>query len=460
MKESVSSLSSGLAHQSRNLNDWNPDPMKHFTYLVSKPNLEKQSGFQFLQKDPMASECSEPAFLKKSSTPIPNPESESMPHQTGRFHPVVHQMVSDALKPEPWDGDWLELEDWYKTWQLYCEAGCPGLNVQTKAVLFMRFMPKQQKEYLLENYHNLGWTQDDMFRYLIEERDRRVPQHVKMNAWLKLKPKGSSYQHLSNWYLKWKRRSQDLMVNDAQLLDQFDFCVKTHFSSALKEVLKQEQSLKDQHGINARYSLDQKYALVVKEVTVADNVKSLFSYAHSAVSSECGHVSEVNSESESRGICEVASERSDGKCYYCSESGHFARDCSRKRESEFKGRCNYCRKYGHTKRYCPKMKRQGSSSTNFARRGLIHLLVLDVLKQGLIEALSDLLGRTDKFLSGPMRRHLKQQKTEARKGCMRSEGHLELRTLGVQRREKLRNLKGFVAMMVDMQYLRKAEKRC
>ena len=201
-------------------------------------------------------------------------------------------------------------------------------------------MPKQVKEYLLENHMNLGWTEPDMVQYLLREKELRVPQHLKLKHWMKLKPAGNTYQHLSNWYQKWSRRLQELQVNPVQALDQFDICVKQYFSAALKEILKQEHTLKQQVGVHARFSLDQKYALLVKEVTVADNVRSLLETTGDTVSSPSSSEgrppgfhrrTEVRTVEESKESLEKnpleSSKNFPGKCFTCGQQGHKASEC-------------------------------------------------------------------------------------------------------------------------------------
>ena len=57
---------------------------------------------------------------------------------------MMHQMVSEALKFEAWDGDWLELEEWLMNWQMYIEAGCPGIHDQARTSLVHEKLRKQQ----------------------------------------------------------------------------------------------------------------------------------------------------------------------------------------------------------------------------------------------------------------------------------------------------------------------------
>ena len=151
---------------------------------------------------------------------------------------MVHQMVTDALKFDSWNGDWMELEDWYLTWKLYCEAGCPGINPQAKTVLFISKMPKNHAEFLRNKHLNEAWNDSEMINYLLKEREKRVPLHRRQQAWRQLVPKGNTYQDLFNWYQKWHRRIRDVNVSDMQVLDQFDLSFKPYFVAGLTEVLK------------------------------------------------------------------------------------------------------------------------------------------------------------------------------------------------------------------------------
>jgi hypothetical protein len=98
-----------------------------------------------------------------------------------------------------------------------------------KALLFLSYMPEDFKGELKENITYRRWGVQEMIAHLLCLRDDRVPDYVRTQEWLNLKPEGSTAQHLCTWYQKWKRKLVGLYVNDVEILNQFDIAVRPFF---------------------------------------------------------------------------------------------------------------------------------------------------------------------------------------------------------------------------------------
>ena len=83
---------------------------------------------------------------------------------------MVHEMISDALQFESWNGDWMDLEEWFSNWQLYIEAGCPGITDQAKAVLLIKRLLKQNAEFLKDKLKTKRLTETEMIAWLLHEK--------------------------------------------------------------------------------------------------------------------------------------------------------------------------------------------------------------------------------------------------------------------------------------------------
>ena len=178
-----------------------------------------------------------------------NVRNSSSPRNTGegqdsgdRFNSAIHGMVSEAMGFVPWKGDWMELEDWFLTWQLYTQS--TSIPTGAKAVLFIGKMPVYYADFLRNKHLRENWKVEDMIDWLRKEKKQRVRLHVRHKAWQSLVPSGCRYQDLVNWYMKWKERLVDLEVTEMQVLDQFDWSVRTQFAVPMTEMLKKELEMK------------------------------------------------------------------------------------------------------------------------------------------------------------------------------------------------------------------------
>ena len=205
-----------------------------------------------------------------SAVPVQQPPVQKVP-----FNATLHDMMKRVLQIKSWRGDWMEVEEWVTTWQIYEETGCAGMGDKAKVILFLNKVPAHFAEYLLLQYMTEGWNVPEMIEWLLLEKQKRVPLHVRRTAWKKLRPDGGSYQDLAVWFQKWNGRIKDVQVSEMQVLDQFDLSIKKHFSKALTEVLKKEQELRQERGLGAKISLEQRYKMVLNSVAVDDNVKAL-----------------------------------------------------------------------------------------------------------------------------------------------------------------------------------------
>ena len=80
-----------------------------------------------------------------------------------------------------------------------------------------------------------------MINWLREQRELRVPLHVRRKAWEVLKHSGRSAHHLISWFQKWNNKLKDICVTELEALDQFDINVRSMFGPALTEVIKAEE---------------------------------------------------------------------------------------------------------------------------------------------------------------------------------------------------------------------------
>ena len=312
-------------------------------------------------------------FGDRESTPHPEHLSS---HSNEKFNSSVHQMVAEALKFDSWDGDWLEMEDWFLNWRLYCEAACSGMHGKAKTVLFLSKLPLQYSEFLKVKHLVEGWSDVEMMNWLTREKEMRVPLHQRRTAWENLKPSGNTYQHLTTWFQKWHRRIRDLKVTESQVLDQFDLSVKYHFSAPLTEVLKTEQELKERTDPGAKICLEQRYQMLLKEVSIADNVRALTDH-RSGTSTPHGTQRPRTSFSENyrsnwakrSSVRTMASEKKGSPCYYCKEFGHWIATCPKKKQLNLKhGNCLSCGKPGHLRKDCPTYRSRDNSQSSGVSR--------------------------------------------------------------------------------------------
>ena len=346
-------------------------------------------------------------FQPVSNAELPKVEFGAGGDRNEKYNPAVHQMMQNVLKPKPWDGNWLELEEWYQTFCLFCEAGMPGLAPMAKALLFLSYMPEDFQGELKENITYRRWGVQEMITHLLCLRDDRVPDYVRTQEWLQLKPDGSTAQHLSTWYQKWKRKLVGLYVNDVEILNQFDIAVRPFFPVALKEILKQEQIMQNMHkNRRLRIPVQEKYEKLLEEVRLADSVRHLSDAAnavhggaghrsasshgsHGSRSSSGGHhrhfrrntgvrtmstveeIQEVKSAPKSKPQAAKPAGKP-GNCFVCDQPGHWAADCPEKgKKPGFPGNCRQCGKYGHVAKDCflnrMSQRRYGSKSPSKGR---------------------------------------------------------------------------------------------
>ena len=317
-------------------------------------------------------------FSSREPSPVdPDPVSSSEGGQ--RFNPMVHQMVSEALKFEPWDGEWLELDEWLQAWQLYKEAACAGIPTRARTVLFLDKLPKEYRDFLRGRHLADHWTDVQMMTWLLEQKENRVPLHLRHRAWEQLRPKGGSFQHLQTWFQKWHSVLKTIQVTELQVLDQFDLSVKQYFGAGLTEILKAEQELKEKTFPSAKLNLEQRFKMLAKEITVADNVRALLQTSGSVSQAPRTSFSGASSSSswykkeDRRSVRTLSgSDRSDGgksddkdrPCHYCKEPGHWISDCPKRLQNNKQaGKCLSCGRSGHWSKECPrKMRRSRSPS--------------------------------------------------------------------------------------------------
>ena len=296
------------------------------------------------------------------------PEASPTTVDSGKFNPTVHQMVSNMLKFESWSGDWNELEDWLETWKLYTEAGCTGANPKTRTLLFMERMPEKYGVYFRVQLTSQNWTEKEMIDWLFFQKGLRMPSHLRVQAWKELVPSGNTYQHLVNWFQKWTAKLKTVEVTEIQVLDQFDLNVKDRFPKGIREVLKAEQELKiSESNPRRKIPLEQRYQMLLKYVSISDNVRALEGGEKSGYHSSGGSQSSRTSSNWSRrDVREVKPRRErSGNCNFCKKPGHWMSDCPVWLERNKKlGNCLTCGLPGHWSRDCPRKKQYSSGATS------------------------------------------------------------------------------------------------
>ena len=90
---------------------------------------------------------------QKSEEVFPKKHCHSQEDQ--KFNPALHGMVSEALGFRAWNGNWMDLDDWFQIWKLYTQS--TYMPPSASALIFISKMPDQHSQFLTRQHAKEGW---------------------------------------------------------------------------------------------------------------------------------------------------------------------------------------------------------------------------------------------------------------------------------------------------------------
>ena len=198
------------------------------------------------------------------------------------YNPSVEYAYDPVHHLKPWNGDWIDYEDWYFQFQRYIAHRDFGFDspegiLKIMSVRFVtlympwpiRYQLSQAMEHNYQNYH-------DMHRWILNKKEEVYPYERRLSEWYNLKPNTGWSGDFMIWFKEWYRRLVDLKLDIYEALKQFNRCVNgvKMLREASGHALKVEDEM-HQIVIPGLLGLEQRYQLMVHHLTGSEYVDGL-----------------------------------------------------------------------------------------------------------------------------------------------------------------------------------------